>query len=324
LPDSANVFNHVIRRVEKEPMAIEIAPRETETDERFDMRALWRLGGWGAAAALALVVVAFVSTSDTGSQRLALTVAPAELPVRAVTTIKMPPLQNDAETKRLATQVRALAADRDRLTARIAALEHELNDLTGSVKRLADAPAPAANTPPPTPSAPKTAPPAMAQREAPKSAAAPSSVNSPSAMPAAGTLAPQPDKPQRPQQSEADAVEPIEPPAHNTAAPALDKVPLPPVRIAAVEPAQPEFGIALAGASSIEVARLQWAAVKANFGPVIAGLEARTLSERRGAATHYRLVAGPLPTYTAAARLCARIIAAHAICQPVKFTGAPL
>jgi SPOR domain len=96
------------------------------------------------------------------------------------------------------------------------------------------------------------------------------------------------------------------------------------VRIASAEPAQPEFGIALAGASSIEVARLQWAAVKANFGPVIANLEPRAVSERRGAATHYRLVVGPLSTYTAAARLCERIVAAHAICQPVKFAGAPL
>jgi hypothetical protein len=126
------------------------------------------------------------------------------------------------------------------------------------------------------------------------------------------------------QRTEADAVESGEPPALNTAAPALEKVPLPPARLAAAEPAQPEFGIALAGATSIDVARLQWAAVKANFGPIIAGLEPRALSERRGAATHYRLVAGPLPTYTAAARLCARIIAAHAICEPVKYTGAPL
>jgi hypothetical protein len=78
----------VIRRVEKEPMAIEIATREAETYERFDLRALWRLGGWGAAAALAFLIVAFLSTSDTGSQRLALAVAPAELAVRAVVTIK--------------------------------------------------------------------------------------------------------------------------------------------------------------------------------------------------------------------------------------------
>ncbi len=305
-------------------MAIEIAPRETESDERFDMRALWRLGGWGAAAALALVVVAFVSTSDSGSRRLALSIAPAELPVRTVTTIKIPPLPNDAETKRLAAQVRALAADRDRLTARIAALEHELNDLTGSVKRLAETPAPAPKTLPPKPSAPSTAPPATVEHEAPKAAAAPSPVKSPPDMAAAEKAGARPDKPSPQKQSEADAAEPNEPPAQDTAGPALDKVPLPPVRLAAAEPAKPEFGIALAGASSIEVARLQWAAVKANFGPVIAGLEPRALSERRGAATHYRLVAGPLPTYTAAARLCARIIAAHAICQPVKYTGAPL
>jgi hypothetical protein len=64
-------------------------------------------------------------------------------------------------------------------------------------------------------------------------------------------------------------------------------------------------------------------AVKANFGPIIAGLGPYALSGRRGAATHYQLVAGPLLSYTAAARLYERIIAAHAICQPVKYTGAP-
>jgi hypothetical protein len=51
--------------------------------------------------------------------------------------------------------------------------------------------------------------------------------------------------------------EPNELPAQKTAAPALEKVPLPPVRLAATEPAQPEFGIAFTGASTIEVARLQ-------------------------------------------------------------------
>ena len=94
-------------------------------------------------------------------------------------------------------------------------------------------------------------------------------------------------------------------------------MPLPPVRLAAIEPAQPEFGITLAGASTIEVARLQWVAVKAKFGPIIAGLEPCALRGRRGAATHYQLVAGPLPTYTAAARQYERVIAPHAIGPPV-------
>jgi hypothetical protein len=319
LPDSANVFNEVIRRVEKEPMAIEIAPLKIETDERLDMRALWRLGAWGGVAALALIVVAFVSVSGSGSQRLALAFAPTEMPVRPVATVKIARPQNDAETQRLAAQVRALAADRDRLTARIASLEHQLENLTGSIKRLADIPAPAANAPPPRPSAPTTTRPAMAKRDAPKTSAATSPVNSPLAMPAAGTAASWPDKP--PLQAETNATDP---PAQDAAAPALEKVPLPPARIATAELPKLEFGIALAGASSMEVARLQWAAVKANFGALFAGLEPRALSESRGAATHYRLVAGPLPTYTAAEQLCAHMIAAHATCQPVKFTGAPL
>jgi hypothetical protein len=64
--------------------------------------------------------------------------------------------------------------------------------------------------------------------------------------------------------------------------------------------------------------------VRANFGPIIAGLEPCALSERHGAANHCQLVAGPLPTYTAAARLYEHIIAAHAIGQPVKYTARPL
>lgn len=303
-------------------MAIDIAPLKIETNERFDMRALWRLAAWGAAAALALIVVAFLSASDRGRQRLALASAPAELPVRTVATVKIPRPQDDAETRRLAAQVRALAVDRDRLTARIMSLEHQLDDLTGSIKRLADIPAPVAKAPPPRPSAPATTPPAMAKRDAPKTSAATSPINAPLATPAVPTAASRPDQP--PLQVEANAAEPADAPAQRAAAPALEKVPLPPARIATAAPAKLEFGIALAGASSVEVARLQWAAVKANFGPLLAGLEPRTLSESRGAATHYRLVAGPLPTYTAAERLCAHMIAAHATCQPVKFTGAPL
>jgi hypothetical protein len=53
-------------------------------------------------------------------------------------------------------------------------------------------------------------------------------------------------------------------------------------------------------------------------------LKPRAVSERRGAATHYRLVAGPLPSYSAAAKLCARIVAARAICQPVRYGGEAL
>jgi hypothetical protein len=302
-------------------MAIEIVQKRSESDEPFDMRALWRLGGWGAAAATALLLLAFVSASETGSQRLGLAHAPAELPVRPVTTVAVAPSANDADIKRLTAQVQGLAADRDRALARIAGLERLLDDLTGSIKRLADIP-------------PTNTPPAAEPPATPKTSAAPvlkptvsedPSVRAPPALPALGKATPWPEPAKPADNSVRETLAPPEP--------AEEKVPLPPERVAAAEPAstaspeqppQGEYGIALAGASSLDVARMQWMAVKANFGPMLANLQPRALSERRGTATHYRLVAGPLPTLTAASRLCARIIAAHAICQPVKFSGEPL
>jgi hypothetical protein len=339
LPDSANVFNDVIRDVEKEPMAIEIVPQRSESGEPLDMRALWRLGGWGAGAAVALLLVAFVSTSDRGNQRLGLAFAPAELPVRPVTTVTVAPSQNDAEIRRLSAQLHALAVDRDRASARIASLERQLSDLTGSINRLAEspplrsstpatpAPTSAASAPHPAPKTPMTVAPAA---EAPPKPRAPAHVAStivapiisPLAMPGMGPVAAWPEPPKQADATEQETVATAEEPA-------ADQVPMPPERVATaapatMEPAQPGFGIALAGASSLEVARMQWMAIKANFGSMLAALEPRTVTERRGGATHYRLVAGPLPTYAAASRLCARIVAAYAICQPIKFSGDPL
>jgi hypothetical protein len=311
-------------------MAIEIAPRGPETDERFDMRAMWRLAGWGGVAASALIVVAIVSVSEGGNQRLAATATSvetppsrAELPVRPVATVAVPPFQNPAETKRLAAQVRTLVADRDRLAERVASLEQHLDDLTGSIKRLAEIPAEPA---PPSKPAPQTS--AQAQPKHSPAAELPT-IHSPLAMPAVTTAKPWPDRPKPQAKSQEDKPsQPVEQTAEANSAKqdAMQQdVPIPPVRVVTAEPdISNKFAIALAGASSLEVARLQWAAVKANFGPAMAALQPRALVERRGSATHYRLVAGPLPTYAAALRLCARIVAAHAICQPVKYGGEPL
>jgi hypothetical protein len=324
-------------------MAFEIAPRGPETDERFDMRAMWRLAVWGGGAAFALILVAVVSVSDGGSPRLAATETPAQpavartqLPVRPVATVAVPPFQNPAETKRLAAQVRTLVADRNRLTERVASLEQQLNDLTGSIKRLAEIPVD-------TPSPPKAVP----QAQAPEKPVRQSQAESPAihAPPATTAVKPWPDRPKLNVEPQADRHEdkPSPPAKQPEAAQSASRetpqqqetteqettqqdVPMPPVRVATAtqEDISGKFAIALAGASSLEVARLQWAAVKANFGPAIAALQPRAFIERRGSATHYRLVAGPLPTYAAAARLCARIVAAHAICQPVRYGGEPL
>ncbi len=69
---------------------------------------------------------------------------------------------------------------------------------------------------------------------------------------------------------------------------------------------------------------VQWAALKANFGPMLAGLRRSAAHEQRGTATHYRLVLGPLANLAAAAKLCARLTAAHALCHSGRFAADPL
>jgi hypothetical protein len=303
-------------------MASEGPPHAPDTPRRFDMRALWRLAGWGAAAALALGVLALITQTETGRERLQLAFAAPELPVRPVAVIKVPPAlpAHDAEIARLQAQLHMLVADRERLTERVASLEHSVEDLTGSIKRQAEA-KPALRTAEaraePTVSLPKIAAPTIVQPAPPqvkreKEAEAAPAVAAPETEPAKPTAAPVPETPPQPA-----------PPPQHQAAPERVTVPLPPVRMAALPP-KSTFGIALAGASNIALLHMQWAALKANFAPLIGDLKPHALAERRGGALHYRLILGPMPTYTAAARLCARLIHAHAVCHPVRMAGEPL
>src|ERR1700688_4463668 len=234
-------------------MAIVIAPEPSPVDirrRRIARYMLWRLGGWGGAAVLALTALAITSQTEIGSQRLQVAIANATEPVRAAAVAQIPPrsLETEAETQRLAAQVRVLAVDRERLTARITTLEHNLDGMTGTIKQQANQAAA------PAPSAPAAAPPVIT---APP-------VIAPLAMPApTETLARWSDTPQT-----------------QAAAPASEHIPLPPIRMAAASagdtPAEPaakcEFGIDLGGASNVEALRAHWMAVKANFGPLLVGL----------------------------------------------------
>jgi hypothetical protein len=107
--------------------------------------------------------------------------------------------------------------------------------------------------------------------------------------------------------------------------PVRESVPLPPARVATLEePAKAEFGVALASSSNLDVLQLQWAALKANYGQMLAGLRPIAAKERQGAVTRYRLILGPLPNLASAARLCARLTAARAPCHAGKYSGDPL
>jgi hypothetical protein len=201
----------------------------------------------------------------------------------------------------------ALTDDRERLHTRIASLERKLEDTTGSItqqqanlaaKVASVATRPAAPPAPPAPVMPILAPLAMPA----------------AAVPVGSWPMPAPTLPP------AETVE---------AAPAPAKVPLPPERVAlapveepaAEAPRKPEIGIDLGGAANLDVLNARWVAVKANFGPQLAGLYPRAQASNRSGSANYRLLAGPLPNNATAAQICAHFITARITCRTVRFEG---
>lgn len=157
------------------------------------MRTLWRVTFWGMAAAAALALAVITARSEIGTQRLAAAIADfkwppeygpsqadrearrleeAEREARRAAEAEREARQRaeaerearqrteaerERERKQLAETVRVLTEDRDRLAARLSALERTLADVTGSIARQATTRQPEASAPPPAPPAPAAA-----------------------------------------------------------------------------------------------------------------------------------------------------------------------
>ncbi|MCX7295981.1 MAG: SPOR domain-containing protein [Hyphomicrobiales bacterium] len=326
-----------------------------------DNSVLWRASLWGGAAIVALASAILITQTDIGSQRLQLVFGSEPAPARVVTQADFV-AQPDAdmqrrETARLEAQVRELAADRERLTARIATLEQNLSDVTGSLKRELAAAAARPAPPAPTVAAPMTAPPARLEpigkadgksankspapeeakqdnrepEEDPKTAEALAAAAKAAAtlpqIAATQTTAPQVAEPPV-AETQVAAAQSSEP---QVAPPLGEPIPLPPMPIAGATPGElshggngREVGIDLGGARSLEIMQARWAAVKANFGPLLNGLRPLVARDTRPHMTPYRLIVGPLPNAAAAAQVCARFAASRVTCRATKFAGAQL
>ncbi len=122
----------------------------------FDMRALWRLAIWGTTASACLAAAVFAANTDVGAQRLLAMNAPAATPDIITPSPDQPSAAQLAarsaetanETRRLAQAVQALDAEREQLVTRIATLERNLEDVTGSIRAQAATPAPPNPVPP--------------------------------------------------------------------------------------------------------------------------------------------------------------------------------
>ena len=238
-------------------------------------RQLTRLGIWIALATAAVFAAVLTARTETGIRRIATLITPAEQTRAARVPVANRPSDQEAEQRRLSEAIRALAADRDRLLARINTLERNFEEVTGSI--------PAANASPKTaaPSVPVVA----APLPAPPSASQPSGGATNPTRVAAGHLATG-----TPSAAESTAT-------------------------------KTEFGVDVGGNTSIEGLRALWTTLKAAQPALFEGLRPVIAVREGKSGIELRLIAGPLPNASIAARLCAALGGVGQICQPTVFDG---
>ena len=246
-------------------------------------RGLLRLGLWTLAAMIAIATAFLFGTSETGLRRLASAFSNVQAlpPQRQVA-------RDDVEMQKLSENLRQIDSDRVRMVARLEAIERHLDEITGSINRVNAPPAAAPDNPPAADSSP--------------------------AAPTAGPPAVVPP----------GAIVPATPPKQGQAAqpaPAADvaNTETPP----STSPPKADFGVDLGSAQTVDGLRMLWTQVKAKHGALLEGMRPIIVIREpaRAGAMELRLVVGPIPTASLAAKLCIAMNAAGALCQPAVFDG---
>jgi hypothetical protein len=258
---------------------VKAASKPAAARKNFTMRHLWRMTLWGGTAASALLIAVLTSRSEVGSERIA-TAFPA---LRGHERVQLATRSFDAqaETRRLAAAVHDLTAENDQLRSRLAAVEQNMNDITGSVSRQIAAVKAEATNPWPADAKPE-----------PLSAADVTSVIAPTA----GFGAPLPSPPQT--------------------SPA-QLAPLP----AAATAARSEFAVDIGSALSIQALRARWLGIRSAHPQLFEGLTPTVVLREiaKSKRVELRLVVGPLVNAEAAARLCTALAPFRLSCQPASF-----
>jgi hypothetical protein len=306
-----------------------------------NMRSLLRLASWAGAAAAALmlaVLSAGIGSKDMGSKGVPATppiggdmtrdmtrdmardMARSSPQVPAATVQLMPrPSEAEKATRQLSEAVSGLTADRDRLVARIAKIERNLEDVTGSIKQQAassSAPANAATnsaTPPATTPAPAAAPPPP-----PRNQSQPEPPQATPATPAAppGAIAPAPSNP-----ALARVASTATEPEPGKSEPGKSEP-------AKSEPGKSrivDFAIDIGGATTFDGLRALWNSVRGATADLFEDLHPMVAArENKSRGVDLRLIVGPIASTEAATQMCATLLAARRHCQMTIFEGQPL
>jgi hypothetical protein len=112
---------------------MKVPPRKPAAKKIFTLRRLRRMAVWGATAAGALFVAVLASGNEVASQRLAGLLHHGRTPVSAQS------FDAEAAARQLSEGLRQLAADDNQIKSRLAAVEQNMDDMTGSVSRQVEA-----------------------------------------------------------------------------------------------------------------------------------------------------------------------------------------
>jgi hypothetical protein len=330
MPDSASIFNDLIRRFGFLGMDIKPPDRTAAQPEhgKSGNRTLLRVVAWGVCASLAAAVMVFVAQTPAGGERINQALERVE-PTAT-------PADGEPMLRALEARIAALTSDRDRLAKRVAALESGVSDLTGSVRGQASSTSSTSSPPAPAPVATAPALPAVMIV-----AVAPPLIN-PLATPPAGvaSILPETATPRHvepptdiatPQKASTDAMVPESGPMEASAKDETPtgSIPTEPERKPADVPKpashqrpQAEFGVELGTEANMDGLRKRWAGVKANYGPLLVGLSPVAVRDQHPGSSNVRLVAGPLPSLAAARQLCARFARVNGDCWPARINPA--
>jgi hypothetical protein len=257
----------------------------------FTMQRLWRQAVWGFIAAAALLLAIVAGFTDAGSRRAALMFsslngAPSPSPQTAQAQAPSQPasrsLDSDFIVRQLTQTVRGLMEDRDRMAKRLAAVERNLDDMTGSISQQVEA-AKAPSAPPVVSWLVAATTPLLAMPETLPPSGWEAAPLPPSTAPAA---AGQP----------LDAVAPVANAAYGAEIGSASSIKALHARWA-----------------GIRSAHLQ---LLDGLTPVVALRE-----NPRSHKTELRLMVGPLANAAAAAQLCVTLVAVQLSCLPTMFDG---
>ena len=266
-----------------------VAAKSTAAKRSLTMAGLWRQAGWGLAAVAALFVAVLSTRDDAAMERVGRLLASLNL-------VSPPPAkrQFDAEAaaRQLAQAVRGLVDDRDRLATRLAALEHDMGDMTGSIKSQIEAVKAAKSEPPPWPD------------EAPPMTMTPADIaaviKTVTPAPAAAAANPSPSS----QPAAVAAAAPAETPA----------------------PAGTAYGADVGTAASIKALHARWTWLRTALPALFEGLQPLVSLKQNPHTnrTELHLIVGPYANADAAEQFCDFIVPFHLTCQPAMFDGSRL